>query len=376
MRSLKLFSRKPKGVSLPIAIGLVLLLISASVAVNQVIIRTLRSVSQIESGTRAYLAAEAGMEDALYDLSSHFAGYEQAGTFDFTPGGSQRWQNKWRIDSLGLSACPADELLCGAVDRKRKLTLSLFQDTASGIQTLSVSNFLINFGVPAALVSANASAFADGLRFDNDNDWGGDIAQVNEDGVPDNGVCPVGPGNTPVAGQDADCDGLENEDSPEDPVIYWKFSDGAGHTLVPKKGCLTASVDPGSEICEMDFSVTDVQASLSGTDIGVREDGITEQTIDNFLIEAAATLGQKLQGEFMVVAPLEQVYADEMRKIPIAALDYVIPDTVSTGGDTIPDPFFVIESDGYFRDFKQSISTTVTPKTSVPLFDFTIIQQQ
>jgi hypothetical protein len=42
----------------------------------------------------------------------------------------------------------------------------------------------------------------------------------------------------------------------------------------------------------------------------------------------------------------------------------------------IPNPYFTIKSDGYYRDFKQSLTTTITPKISTSLLDFTIIQQQ
>ena len=65
-----------KGVSLPIIIGLILLLFIVSVAVNELIVKNLKAMQRVEASNRAYLAAEAGLEDALYELTPHSAGYE------------------------------------------------------------------------------------------------------------------------------------------------------------------------------------------------------------------------------------------------------------------------------------------------------------
>ena len=64
------------------------------------------------------------------------------------------------------------------------------------------------------------------------------------------------------------------------------------------------------------------------------------------------------------------------KKTPIPYLDYVVNYTHTPGVTNIPLPYFEITSDGWFNNFKQSIVTTIMPKSSVPLFDFTIIQQQ
>jgi len=42
----------------------------------------------------------------------------------------------------------------------------------------------------------------------------------------------------------------------------------------------------------------------------------------------------------------------------------------------LPDSEFTLRSDGFDRDFKQSITATVKPRYLVPLFDFTILQQE
>ena len=64
-----------KGVSLPLVIGLMLLLVTITTTVNELVIRSLRAARQIEASDKAYFAAEAGIEDALYELSTHGAGY-------------------------------------------------------------------------------------------------------------------------------------------------------------------------------------------------------------------------------------------------------------------------------------------------------------
>jgi len=128
-----------KGVSLPLVIGLVLILMLASVAANEMIIRTLRSVSQIESADRAYFAAEAGIEDALYELSPHFAGYETPDIPTSRPAdtddarkdvfdSSLNWENRWEIGSHTTDTCDPvewpDYELCGRIYENQKLAIS------------------------------------------------------------------------------------------------------------------------------------------------------------------------------------------------------------------------------------------------------------
>ncbi len=63
------------------------------------------------------------------------------------------------------------------------------------------------------------------------------------------------------------------------------------------------------------------------------------------------------------------------KKVEIPYISYEV-ESLSLDGTQIPYPSFTVKSDGYYRGFKQSITSTVTPKTTVPLFDFTIIQQE
>jgi hypothetical protein len=368
---------------MPLVIGLILLLMVAVVSINELVISSLRAASQIEASDKAFFAAEAGIEDALYELSPHFAGYEtpdlnttNVRKVDYTE--NVRWNSKWTIRSH------PDRLtnrITGNFGENQKLILSYFNDTSGGvppayigtdpnaintapsnIQKLTFFYFTLAIKVPS-FVPGNE------LHIDNDGDLLNSTAEgeegingLNEDGPGDEGYCPSSP-NTPIS--DRDCDGQNDEDSIYDPVVYWKITDETGRSLVPIRGCLH---DDGTEICEKDFINKIVQLN-HGTH-GVDNTG-AEKSIMDFISDPDG--GNKIQIELTIVAPLQQVDLTTTRKIKIPYLEY---DFSTTGITNKPLPYFTIKSDGYYRDYKQSITTTVTPKTAVPLFDFTIIQQQ
>ena len=410
-------NHKPTGASLPIAIGLLTILMLASVAANELILRALRSIHQIESSNRAFMAAEAGIEDALYELSAHFAGYEtrignttigldhdvdsQIRQSDF--GGTVRWDNRWEIRSKNLNTCNTNIELCGEITPNRDLIISLFYDAsdissyvaandkdklnddtaeniAANITTLAIKDsdsFSITFRIPQEIINAASNAFNGGLVIDNDGDaWKTSKDNgINEDGNDDAGDCRYGAGaGSAVSASDADCDGQENEDSEKDPVIHWRISDDKGNYLIPYKGCLeddNGASDPHSEICEIDFDRVNHRVTLNRSYYGQDQNGEIK-SIQEFLNDGYNHAEKKkLKIEFSIVAPLEHVDSINRKKIPIPYLEYEI-NYVASG--TIPEPYFEINSDGYYKNFKQSITTKLTPKTNVQLS--TIIQQQ
>ena len=380
---------------MPLVIGLVTLLMVSSIAVSQLIILSLQSASRIEASNRAYFAAEGGIEDALYELTPHFAGYETPALNDVNVrnsdfGGDVTWINNWEIESHNKNIDPAK--WDGRFYENQKLMIYLFNDTSSSnsntpneinhgvfysndIITENVSpNFSITFSIPD-----HATVFPGGsgvLQIDNDGDYDGSILwnnlKVNEDpeGILDAEACPENP-------EDNDCDGKIDEDNEDDPVILWKLTDGANRSLIPIKGCLSDSGagDEKSEICEKDFKSStfpQYSVTLSEDSIGIDQDGNLE-TISNFINNTeSADPHAKLHFEFLIIAPLEHVDTVDNKKIEIPYMEY----EVNSLSDKLPYPFFRIKSDGYYGTYKQSITTTVTPKTTVPLFDFTIIQQQ
>ena len=382
-----------KGVSLPLVVGLVLLLMLASVATNELVIKALRSAHQIEASDRAYFAAEAGIEDALYELSEHFYGYETGSIRNDDFGGDIRWNNDWEILNRSNSfifGTDTDENL--VLLPNQKLIIGLSNDNSfatvlnNGInpnspQTIDVNLLPINslsvtFRIPHDLATGYSPLLTDGLQINNDKD-----DDVNEDGP----GTPVEPCGGDYAGKDDDCDGKEDEDSEQDPVILWKITDNMGNSLIPIRGCFDgtpptapATVHPydpiGTEICEKDFFL-DGEYYLAM--INQSTEGIDQNndviSIGEFISQAyEGTNNRKVQLEFLIVAPL--IDSDNLSgaDISIPYLEY----TISSDSELVPLPYFTINSDGFYKDYKQSITTTVTPKTAVPLFDFTIIQQQ
>ncbi|MBI5421634.1 hypothetical protein HZA44_00675, partial [Candidatus Peregrinibacteria bacterium] len=129
-----------QGISLALATGLMTLLMIASMAANELIIRTLRSVRSIEASNRAYFAAEGGVEDALYEVSPHWAGYQTPPLDDNDArrdvlddkgnlakcsdvAKSNRWAGCWAVESRSGEATWKEKMFKG-----QKLILSLYTD--------------------------------------------------------------------------------------------------------------------------------------------------------------------------------------------------------------------------------------------------------
>ena len=368
-----------KGVSLTLIIGIVSLLMITSTAISELIIANMKSVQRIEASNKAYYLAEAGIEDALYELTPRFPGYETPNlgstTVRSTELNGKLWKNEWQIESRSKK-----EDWNGKLYRNEKLMIFLFKDTNNNNESYGIpngnpkaivmnainsidekltdittlkeisGNFSITFIIPKDIITSGK------LKIDNDGDY-----QVNEDpqGPSTPEACPSNP-------EDNDCDGLVDEDSIYDTVILWKLTDGGVRSLIPKKGCL-GPPKVGSEICEDDFGAN-LSLKLSYNDIGINQDGI-EQKIGEF-ISQTTNANAKLHFEFLIVAPMEHIQGSKKREIPY--IEY----QVKSNSTQIPNPYYTIKSDGFFGDFKQSLTAYLTPKTTVPLFDFTIIQQQ
>lgn len=414
-----------KGLSLPLTLGLLLLLITITTTLNELVIRALRASHQIEAADKAYFAAEGGIEDALYELSPHTAGYESGASLGEIGARSDEfsqdisWKNEWEIKNKGLNTC-TDALtswaigyapdFCGRLYEGDKLVINLFTDdalstgvsvgeineTIPDIHTLSVSNIMIRFRIPEIVIAGDPNAFTSGLLIDNDGDLGVSSLSgpppswlgLNEDGRPDYPfwdyspvVCPFS-GGEPI--DDNDCDLLEDEDSPEDPVLLWKVVDGSGHSFQPLRGCKGSPIHsshPGFEnaiLCERGFELIngELSATLSGTDEGTDEIG-NILSLQNFLANYAG-LTETLQMEILEVAPLQAVSQANGYKISIPYLEYGISYTAFDNSGVpaeLPSTFFAVRSDGYYQDFKQSITTNVVPRATTQLLDLTIIQQ-
>ena len=237
------------------------------------------------------------------------------------------------------------------------------------------------------MVSANSGAFSysPALQIDNDQDYNPeDGTGLNEDGAdPD-----LFPPNTcdysgAVEVSDNDCDGREDEDSPQDPVFLWQLIDGDGNTWKPLSGCKLDDNEPdhiaypNGMICETSFTLNgdEVNATIEQLiDYGTDQDGNIRR-LDDFISDYAFT-SNTLQLEILPVAPFEAIFpgasATQQERIPFPYLEYGIKFTAT---DTMSSSHFAIRSDGYFQDFKQSITTNVVPQGATRLLDLTIIQQ-
>lgn len=360
----------------------------ATLATNELIIRSIRSVRGVEASNRAYFAAEAGVEDGLYELSPHVAGYQtppldsvdqtqvRNATFDT----QDRWKNRWAIESRSLN-----NEWSGQLFKDQKMVISLFQDQnyESGLGPNAINNVKKEV-LPPQIEGLSPSPSDFSITFSiSSEEWGYDKlykmridsdqdGQLNEDGAG------MGPGNFSDScvknPEDADCDGKVNEDSSSDTVILWKITDNLGRSLIPLPGCggdLDAKTvgKEKSEICERDFYVVPgyLVATLNYGHYGLDESG-NKVTIQKFI--SVASPDSRMQFEFLIVSPMEYVGSQGDRQ-SIPSINYKV-----TSSSIIPYPYFDIKSDGYFGAYKQSITTRITPKTSVPLYDFTIIQQQ
>ena len=416
-----------KGVSLPLTIGLLLLIAALTTTVNLLVVRALRASHEIEAADKAYLAAEAGIEDALYELSLHSAGYQ---TPDFDdPSVRQneletniKWNNEWQIASDNTNANDCDNLqgwassitpsFCGKIYEGEKLTINLFRDNSdatsvdvnevsvnepesSDISKLDLSGgFFIRFRIPPEVVEEFPTAFPAGLNplpIDNDSDYSpaDPLGTLNEDGSDPTDYppapCPYS-GSVPVA--DNDCDGREDEDSPQDVLFLWKIIDDAGHTFTPIRGCkanwgaaalnYTYNISPfaDSSICEESFYRLNFEVFVDidqNFDYGIDETG-NPIRLREFLGNVGSNDNPRL--EILPVAPFEVINSSagigEAERVPFPYIEYGIQ---YTSADILPGTSFELRSDGYFQDYKQSISTNVLPESSTKLLDLTIIQQ-
>lgn len=394
-------TRDNKGVSLAITIGLLLLLITLTATINVLVIQALRASHTIEASDKSYFAAEAGIEDALYELSIHSAGYETPlppdpgyRNDDFTQ--TVPWRNEWIILNRGLNECTNGldtwdtftPQYCGRMYGGQKLVINLFTDdavadtqgvneineTVADINKLPVTQLTLRFRVPPSVVTnpANSGAFGGGqpLMIDNDED-----SFLNEDGVEDTDFC----GGT-VELDDGDCDGREDEDSEEDPVFLWSLVDDAGNTFQPLRGCKGDAPHPShndvnATLCEKNFTKPsdEVYVELDQDDRGLSTVGGSSQieSLADFIASVPNT--NRLQMEVLVVAPMAAYDSVEGRTVPIPYYEYGLD--YDAGGAEVPSTFFSLQSDGYYRDFKQSITTNVVPRATTRLLDLTIIQQ-
>lgn len=94
----KYFSNQ-KGISIFIAVFMTGLISLVVLGLNKVIVPFLRGVGNTETVNQAYFAAEAGIEDGLYDFSEHLSGYEETKKTQITLANGKKIDSEWKIQS-------------------------------------------------------------------------------------------------------------------------------------------------------------------------------------------------------------------------------------------------------------------------------------
>jgi len=359
---------------------------------SELVSSALQSSRQIESSDRAY-----------FELSTHEAGYQTPDLKELNVrqdelSQSINWTNQWTIKAQSKNNCLENDWengfspsICGKINSNQKLKINLFNDIAQAnnvdknqigtekpiIERLNLNQLEIKFRLPKDLV--NHSDLTE-LEIDNDEDYDKITGEgFNEDGEKDGTNTCNYSGNTEV--NDNDCDQRENEDSPEDPVFIWKAIDENGRSFQPLRGCKDDDPHPdhnaqNAGLCEKNFSYQgndELSVSLNINDEGWTSDGAI-QSFFEFINDT--DLNSPLQMEVLLVVPMVAIKSQnppEERQIAIPYFEYGI--VYDAGFQSIPDAFFTIQSDGYFRDFKQSITTRVMPGQVTRLLDLTVIQQ-
>ncbi|HLG25925.1 MAG TPA: type II secretion system protein, partial [Candidatus Gracilibacteria bacterium] len=174
--------RNRKGSALLVAILMMGILITLTLGLSTLVIREIRQTSDIVQAGKAYFAAEAGIEQALYDLSQSLPGYETSGNPEAVDGWvsypssnetDEHLVYQYRIDNKGDSYpyFPDDEPIFlspdiapeGAVTKdylydtlpdktynvlplNQTVTVPLFTDNGDGTFT-DVTSFLVQYYV-------------------------------------------------------------------------------------------------------------------------------------------------------------------------------------------------------------------------------------
>lgn len=138
--------RDKRGSVMVIALGITAILITMAITISAVALMAFRSTGDIARANQAYYAAEAGIEEALYHLAGHKAGFQESAQYTLS---NNKSNYNWRIDSR-LSELPESGKGSGAnanfnfLPRNSKLVISLFNDIScdNGNQACSLNTSL------------------------------------------------------------------------------------------------------------------------------------------------------------------------------------------------------------------------------------------
>lgn len=129
-----LTQKSKRGVTLIIALGVMSILLILGGGIILTISKSLRMTSNVYNANKAYFAAEASLEDALYELTAHTSGYEKTTTK--TPLSNQAEQKYSIVYTYQPNCGDTNDSDWYKIKYKDTYNLDLFNETTTGFDQL------------------------------------------------------------------------------------------------------------------------------------------------------------------------------------------------------------------------------------------------
>ncbi len=343
-----------EGASLVIALGVTTLLVIMALGVNKALISSLRGAGKIEGASAAYFTAEAGLEEALYDIAVHDSGYEVDplihGTYSEVNFDQNASRAAWKIKSLPAANPPGSNIYIipepgegnasnkdyNIINLSNPLSLSLFVDIAlpgslaSNLQKVTPNTFDLYLQIPDGFRNDLAN-----LEVDNDGD-----GLFEEDDLPYT--------------VDNDGDSLIDEDPINDAVVNWSVTgvDSSGGQLILRPVFISPA-----EITEREIHKNMITALFEENTGGEYKSSLTGAFIPKSFRDF---VGSVVENPVFKVSVIANLLDSSQNKIPY--LEYKIVYRVNSGSLPIPNPQMQIISDGFAGNFKQSVEAKIKIK--------------
>ena len=324
------FYQKNKGSSLVIALGIMSLLLILSGSIITTIFHSSHLTNNIANANKAYFAAESGLEEALYELSNHLAGFETNNSFTLTNSSIYDYEIEYRADGPNSNIPRSEEGNSpndsdwNKIPYKGSYNLNLFYDQSTqGNQT----EHDCTIGSCVDIVNPNATSFDLYVRTpDLDNDGNGDYTLAAADVFVTWGLT-----------------GLSKTDT------------NKKYTLLPITDLTGNTEITGTKINGNNLVLT---ISTRGEDL---EDN--ESSILDFLQNG------DLHMPSLKISVVSELKENIVSSPPIPYLEFRIETNT-----IIPDSFATITSEGYTASTKQTIQTKIKQEGAISLFDYAIFQ--
>jgi len=391
---LKIFLKKnwktnQKGISIYIAMGFMTTIILISLGVSSVIISFLSGSGNIEIMNQSFFAAEGGMEDALYDLSDHFLGYENTQhqvSEKFSDTNNTNYS--WEINSL----LPFDDELNAYVIPPKGEGSSVISPNWNILRLggRAVISLFIDESIPKSLVR-------DCVKIDNPTNC--DIRSISD--VAHFGLVDIA---VKIRARNKDLNITEIEDNEiseessmsDDTILTWGFvgldkTDYSKYISIRENAKYKKSISGNLKITRDYSNSTEIYESkinnhtsiddyliIDSTDLtpqgsytkGSRiSSGIDHKnnysTINSFLSNSLIHRPQ------FILTLVSSLFDNSVDNSAIPFIEYQV---LLKSNNPLPNEYFLIKSKGFSGGFEQSIITKYKPQSSTPLLDFAIFQ--